>query len=64
MEKRDPNSFVREKTCIARHDGFNREIKDMKSDIGKLDDRIWWIVGTGVLTLIMSAVTLWATFTR
>tara|TARA_Y100000310_G_scaffold273315_1_gene288726 strand:- start:297 stop:488 length:192 start_codon:yes stop_codon:yes gene_type:complete len=60
MGEREGNSYVRESTCQAIRQGHDREIKDMKRDIEKLDGRIWWIVGTGVLTFIMSGLTLWA----
>ncbi len=59
MDEGEPNSFVREKTCIARNEGINREIKDMKKDIEKLDNRIWWIVGSAILTFVMSAAQLY-----
>jgi hypothetical protein len=53
MGDREPNSYVRSGTCNAKHDANNQEHKDMKKDIEKLDSRIWWIVGTAVLTFLM-----------
>ncbi len=62
MGENEGNGYVRRQTCGAIVAGHNREIKDMKTQIEKLDGRIWWIVATGTLTVLMSAVTLWAQF--
>jgi len=56
-----PAGYVTEKLCRAYRQammteirGIEDDIKDIKEDIGKVDRRIWWILGSVVVFGVIS----------
>ena len=58
-----PRGYVTEKLCQAYRQtmmiemrGIKDDIKDIKEDIGKVDRRIWWVLGSVVVFGVISII--------